>query len=97
MVNNIVTVVRQHLSLFKDFDGVYLFGSAMDNTNIAPNDIDILLIYSVLPDDLLGSLMLIRSKLKEKCGLPIDLTVLSECEEQDVNFLNRLHLFYKVK
>ena len=42
-------LIKQHITLFENFNYVYLFGSLLD-VNKVPNDIDILLIYSERSD-----------------------------------------------
>lgn len=96
--DNIITILKQQLSLFRDFSDVYLFGSVLSNPNTTPQDIDILLVYPALPDTLLGTVKVIRSVLEEECRMPVDLTVLSLAEEKDVHFLDRLNSkFYRIK
>ena len=60
-MNNILIVVKKHLSLFKSFDEVYLFGSSLKN--IFSNDIDLLLVYSVDKDSIVKDLDKISSVL----------------------------------
>ena len=54
------------------------------------NDIDILLIYVDFSDALLTDIKLISDTLEEKLGLCIDLTVLSEQEVNETNFMSKL-------
>ena len=87
--NNVATLLREHISLFSSFKYAYLFGSVLIPGAIN-NDIDILLIYVDYSDTLLKDLKLISDTLEEKLGLCIDLTVLSEQEESETNFLSKL-------
>ena len=93
MSKGIIECIRQNIRLFDAFDNVYLFGSVL-NADKFPNDVDLLLIYSKKTSRVLDDVKLISSVLKEKCGLPIDLTVLSIDEEKDVEFLKRLKSSY---
>ena len=48
-------LIKQHITLFENFNYVYLFGSLLD-VNKVPNDIDILLIYSERSDNIIHDL-----------------------------------------
>lgn len=87
--NNVVTLLKEHISLFPSFKYVYLFGSVLTPGAIN-NDIDILLIYVDFSDALLTDMKLISDTLEEKLGLCIDLTVLSEQEVNETNFISKL-------
>ena len=96
--DRIISLLNHNLSLFDDFENVYLFGSVLKKTNKLPEDIDILLVYIEQSETLLSALETIRSTLRECSGMKIDLTVLSYAEEQGTCFLNRLNSSYiKVK
>ena len=96
--DSIISLIKQKMPLFESFEEVYLFGSILDSKNIAPTDIDLLLIYTKHSDNILRNVKEIRSTLEAQCGLPLDLTVLSVTEEQDVHFLDRLKsLYFKIK
>lgn len=98
IADNIITLIKQHVSLFDDFVNVYLFGSVLDNKNNDPKDVDLLLIYAAQSDTLVSAVEIIRSTLWNESGMPIDLTVLSIAEEQEVHFIKRLNsLCLKVK
>ena len=95
---NICSLIKQQMPLFDDFREVYLFGSVLDAKNNAPTDVDLLLIYTTISVNILESVKEIRSTLEPQCGLPIDLTVLSVTEEQDIRFLDRLKFsYFKIK
>ena len=87
--DNVLKCVKQHISMFKNFDHVYLFGSIL-KANTAPNDIDVLLIYTDYSDKISTACCAIRSILEEEIGLPVDLTVLSSNEERNTGFLKRI-------
>ena len=86
-------LIKQHITLFENFNYVYLFGSILD-FNKVPNDIDILLIYSERSDKIIHDLNFICSILEKECGLPVDFTVLSIEEERETNFLTRISSSY---
>ena len=87
--NNVASLLNEKSSLFSSFKYVYLFGSVLISGAIN-NDIDILLIYDNYSDRLLTDLKVISDTLEEKLGLYIDLTVLSEEEERETNFISKL-------
>lgn len=94
----IITLIKQHAVLFDAFSEVYLFGSVLDNSGRFPEDVDILLVYSELTDTLIGAAKLIRTTLGQQIEMPIDLTILSFAEEQEVHFLDRLNgQYYRIK
>ena len=86
-------LIKQHITMFENFNYVYLFGSLLD-VNKVPNDIDILLIYSERSDNIIHDLNFICSILENECGLPVDFTVLSIEEERETNFLTRISSSY---
>ena len=88
--NNIKEVIKQHIELFDDFDHIYLFGSILDE-NKTPNDIDLLLIYSIYSLKILNDLNTIRFVLENEIKLPLDLTVISVEEEKEMRFLDKLN------
>ena len=87
--SNVVTLMRENMGLFEQFDKVYLFGSVLDNSNV-PNDVDILLIYSACSDIIIEKINRILISLEELLDVSVDLTVLSLEEERDTRFLNRI-------
>ncbi len=91
--NNILNKLKLKISLFKNFENVYLFGSVLYDYKI-PNDIDILLIYSQYSSDLIKNLNNINSTLSRMFEIPIDLTVLSIEELENTNFLKKLNFNY---
>lgn len=92
-INSIANYIRQHISLFKSFSNVYLFGSILNNSAI-PNDIDILLIYSEYCYKTEHDAIIISSVLEKEFGLSVDLTILSINEEKETRFINRLNSLY---
>ena len=89
--NDIVILIRENIALFNLFDGVYLFASVLDGTKI-PNDVDVLLIYSVHSDVIIEETKRISHSLESLLEIPVDLTVLSIAEEIETQFLNRISL-----
>lgn len=87
--NNIVTLIQSNITLFESFDKVYLFGSVLDD-NKFPNDVDILLIYSISTDEIIEEIDSVLSHLQDLLSISVDLTVLSAEEEQDSQFLKRI-------
>ncbi len=85
----IVDIIVKHKAIFKCFDSVYLFGSVLDISRV-PNDIDLLLIYSMYSKKVEKELKTISFILEQVCGLPVDLTVLSVREEFDTQFLKKV-------
>ena len=90
---SILNNLKLKMSLFKNFEDVYLFGSALYEDK-APNDIDILLVYSQYSSDLIKSLNSIKSILSKIFDIPVDLTVLSNEELEETNFLEKLNFNY---
>lgn len=94
-MNNILIVVKKHLSLFKSFDEVYLFGSSLKNN--FSNDIDLLLVYSVDKNSIVKDLDKISSVLFDYFQKPIDITVLSRDELIDCGFLEKIKTYTRIK
>lgn len=93
-----ITLIKQHAVLFDAFSEVYLFGSVLDNNRRFAEDVDLLLLYTELTDALIDSAKLIRTTLGQQIGKPIDLTILSFAEEQEVHFVDRLNArYYRIK
>ena len=96
--DRIITLINRHIAMFDDFSEVYLFGSVLDNSGRFAEDVDLLLVYTELTDALIGAAKLIRKTLSQQIGKPIDLTILSFAEEQEVHFLDRLNArYYRIK
>lgn len=87
--SEIISRIKENMALFYTFDGVYLFGSVLDG-NKYPNDVDLLLIYSECPYRLIEEIKHITNSLKDLLHISVDLTVLSEEEERDTQFLHRV-------
>ncbi len=90
---SILNNLKLKMSLFKNFENVYLFGSVLYEDK-APNDIDILLVYSQYSSDLIKNLNNINSILSKMFEITIDLTVLSIEELKETNFLKKLNFNY---
>lgn len=92
--------VLEHLilnrSLFDHFDHVYLFGSVL-RVDVLPNDIDLLLVYSVFSPMLRDAIDLIKERLEEELHYPIDITVLGRGELIDTDFLSRIGKYEQIK
>ena len=87
----------QHQSLFDSFSNVYLFGSILSLDKIL-NDVDILLVYDELSNKVLYDSEAIRSILYKCSGIQVDMTILSQNEFEETNFLNKLRGKYlKIK
>lgn len=90
--DNISYFINKYVYLFNVFDSVYLFGSILDKKE--PNDVDILLIYSVYSSEILTHIKIIHSAFESLIKLPLDLTVLSVNEEHGTQFLRKLNSKY---
>ncbi len=94
--NDIKKLLKENINLFNSFNHVYLFGSSLtSNANI--NDIDLLVIYKKYSSEIKNDINLIIRELENKSGLPIDLTALTIEEEKEVNFLNKINHYLKLK
>lgn len=91
--NDVVKMIEKNLSLFDSFEQVYLFGSSLRST-IDNNDIDILVIYSEYSKQISSDLRIIAKKLGRESGRFIDLTALSEEEEKETGFVERIKPYY---
>ena len=91
--NNIVRLIEENLFLFDSFMHVYVFGSSL-NSKVINNDIDLLVIYSKYSENINRNLKSISKELGMKSGLYIDLTALSEEEEQETGFLAKIQPNY---
>lgn len=89
--HDIVELLKKNITLFEQFDEVYLFGSVLDGHN-EPNDVDLLLIYTQNLDEVIERIGVITTVLEKLIGKPVDLTVLSDEEEKDTQFLKRIRL-----
>ena len=91
--DSVIQKIIYHIKLFESFENVYLFGSIINEKRI-PNDIDLLLIYKDFSSRLLIDLDKISTIFDQLYGFSFDLTVLSEYEEDESNFLIRLNSNY---
>lgn len=91
--DSVIQKIICHIELFESFENVYLFGSII-NEKRTPNDIDLLLIYKDFSSRLLIDLDKISTIFEQLYGLSFDLTVLSEYEEEEASFINRLNSNY---
>ncbi len=86
---------RKH-ELFNFFDQVFLFGSTL-KSNVIPNDIDLLLVYSVYNKKISNEIDFIKSSLEKDTLLPIDFTVLSMNELHEESFLSKVGMYQRIK
>lgn len=90
----IIKFVRNNLEMFNSFSRVYLFGSVLYKDFDRFNDIDLLVIYSNSTRKIFDNIKQINNGMSSQFSTPIDLTVLSEKEEKQVNFLKKVEPFY---
>lgn len=88
-IYEIYYIFIRYQSLFDSFSNVYLFGSILSLNKIL-NDVDILLVYDGLTNKVLYDSEEIRSILYEYIGIQVDMTVLSQNEFEENNFLYKL-------
>ena len=89
MHNEVIEVIRRNLASLSVIKHLYVFGSVLESNSI-PNDIDILLIYDEYTDAVKDSSNRLKNILETEFELPVDLTVLSDNEEKEVGFLDRV-------
>lgn len=94
--SDIVEFISDHRILLNNFDYAYLFGSILSASE-APNDIDLLLIYSEYSFDIISSSKQLASLLEQQFRLPVDLTILSTSEAEETNLLKRIVRYHKLK
>lgn len=95
--DDVIRKVISHIELFESFENLYLFGSILDEVRL-PNDIDLLLIYKKFSNEILRKIDEIISFFDFSYGLSFDLTVLSEYEEYETDFIIKLKSNYiKIK
>ncbi len=94
--SDIVEFISDHRILLNNFDYAYLFGSIL-SAGEAPNDIDLLLIYSEYSFDTINSSKQLASLLEQQFRLPVDLRVLSTSEAEETNLLKRIVRYHKLK
>lgn len=85
----VVETITQHMELFEVFEQVYLFGSAIEENRVY-NDIDILLIYACYSEQVGIAAIEITKQIGQMGEVCVDLTVLSENEDKETGFLQRL-------
>lgn len=93
IVDSVYQIVDQHKLLFHSFSNVYLFGSILSLHKI-PNDIDILLVYDELTNEVFNNSEVIHLILCESIGMQVDMTILSQKEFRETNFLRKLNSKY---
>ena len=89
MHNTVIESIRRNLDSLSAIKHLYVFGSVLESNSI-PNDIDILLIYDEYTDAVKDSSNSLKNILETEFELPVDLTVLSDNEEKEVGFLDRV-------
>ncbi|MDD4505369.1 MAG: nucleotidyltransferase domain-containing protein [Sulfurospirillaceae bacterium] len=93
-MNKIIYLISTHINIFELFTEVYIFGSVVKNSKF-PNDIDLLLVYRSYSEEIEGKKNMIDQFLKSLLQLEIDITVLSEKELEQTNFLEKLDSVYE--
>lgn len=88
-INKIYYIFIRYQPLFDSFSNIYLFGSILSLNKIL-NDVDILLVYDELTNKILCDSEEIRSILYKDIGIQVDMTILSQNEFEETNFLYRL-------
>ena len=96
MIPRITDIINKNISLFDNFKRVFLFGSIVKH-GVSTNDIDILLVYTNLDEKTVSDLKNIRQVLTQEIGIPVDLTVLSESECEEMNFLSKIKKIVTLK
>lgn len=91
--DSIIQKIIHHIELFESFKEVYLFGSILNESSL-PNDIDVLLVYTDFSSEISINLDKVVILFDQLYDISFDLTVLSECEEDESNFVNRLNSSY---
>ncbi|WP_147949503.1 nucleotidyltransferase domain-containing protein [Paenibacillus sp. N3.4] len=80
--------MKEEREKLKEAINIYVFGSSLENNE--PNDLDILLIYDsdrVKIDEILNFRTYLYNKLSKLLMIPIDLSILSIQEENELNFI----------
>lgn len=95
-VNPTIDALIKNIQLFRLFTRVYLFGSILKN-NIAPNDIDLLLVYGQYSDEIQSEKDYICSILEKILNLNVDLVVLSEEELLETKILEKICIYKRLK
>ena len=88
-------IIKEYILQFHLFEKIYLFGSILNSCD-SSNDIDLLIIYKEYSKKLDIDLRLFINKIEEACGIPVDLTALSNEEEKEVRFLEKITPNYLV-
>lgn len=94
--NRIIEHFTLNPSLFDSFDHVYIFGSILC-FDVCPNDIDLLLVYSVSSPKICEEIDLIKARIEEELHFPVDLTILSQNELIETDFLSRIGKYKLIK
>lgn len=90
MIKNIVDLFKEKLVLFDSFEHIFIFGSILKE-NTKPNDIDVLLLYSIYSCELLTEFKTIKKEFNYFQEKPFNFTALSIKEEAETGFLNKLN------
>lgn len=89
MCYKLLEMVKKHVPLLNDVEQVYVFGSSL-NPNRIPNDIDVLILYSEYSSTIQHQIKEFERQLANESKLPVDLTILSFEEENQVEFLEKV-------
>ncbi|ARU48582.1 nucleotidyltransferase domain-containing protein [Sulfurospirillum diekertiae] len=93
-MNKIIYLISTHINIFELFTEVYIFGSIVKNSEF-PNDIDLLLVYEEYTKEIENEKNIIDEFLATLFKLEIDITLLSEKELMQTNFLEKISFNYQ--
>lgn len=93
-MNKIIYLISRHINIFELFTEVYIFGSVVKNSEF-PNDIDLLLVYEEYTKEIENEKNIIDEFLATLFKLEIDITLLSEKELMQTNFLEKISFNYQ--
>ncbi len=94
--NKFIHCFLESQSLFCSFDHIYLFGSVLNNTAY-PNDIDLLLVYSIFTERLLIEKEKLCQLIEQELNIFADITMLNVEELHETSFLDKITNYYQVK
>jgi len=94
-MNSILDHIQKICAGFPLFLEVYIFWSILYKET--PNDLDVLLIYKDLSEEILKEKERLWILLAMITDLPIDFTLLSQVELQETAFLEKIKHYIKIK
>ncbi len=92
----VISLIKSNLNIFSFFEKVYLFGSLLYDDRVA-NDIDILLVYKIFHRSQIEEKIRVINFLESRTNVPVDLTILSFDEMNEMNFLKRIKKYIELK